>query len=80
MMLSAMAHPDLNRLLNVLLPFAELMSSEDGEFGPQSTSRTHRNVAGVALAIKWPHGMGPLAKNEPYRPPALAAAAKRVPF
>ena len=24
----------------------------------QSTSRTHRNVAGVALAIKWPHGMG----------------------
>ena len=29
-----MAHPDLNRLLNVLLPFAELMLSEDGEFYP----------------------------------------------
>jgi hypothetical protein len=29
-----MAHSDLNTLLNVLLPFAELMLTEDGEFYP----------------------------------------------
>jgi hypothetical protein len=29
-----MAHPDLNTLLNTLLPFAELMLSENGEFYP----------------------------------------------
>jgi hypothetical protein len=47
MMLSAMAHPDLNRLLNVLLPFAELMSSEDGEFGPKA------HHAPTATSLEW---------------------------
>jgi transposase len=40
------------------------------------TSRTHRNVAGVALANKLARmAWAVLAKNEAYRPPRLAAAA-----
>jgi transposase len=39
----------------------------------QLTSRTHRNVAGVALAKKLARmAWAVLAKNEPYRPPVLA--------
>ena len=42
----------------------------------QLTSRTHRNVAAVALANKLARmAWAVLAKNEPYRPPMLAAAA-----
>ena len=42
----------------------------------QLTSRTHRNVAGVALANKLARmAWAVLAKNEKYRPPMLAGAA-----
>ena len=42
----------------------------------QLTSRTHRNVAGVALANKLARmAWAVLAKNETYRPPMLAGAA-----
>jgi transposase len=42
----------------------------------QLTSRTPRNVAAVALANKLARmAWTVLAKNEPYRPPMLAAAA-----
>jgi len=42
----------------------------------QLASRTHRNVAAVALANKLARmAWAVLAKNEPYRPPMLAAAA-----
>ena len=42
----------------------------------QLTSRTHRNVAGVALANKLARmAWAVLAKNEPYRPPVLADVA-----
>jgi len=42
----------------------------------QLTSRTHRNVAGVALANKLARvAWAVLAKNEPYRPPVLAHVA-----
>jgi transposase len=42
----------------------------------QLTSRTHRNVAAVALANKLARiAWAVLAKNEPYRPPVLAAVA-----
>ena len=42
----------------------------------QLTSRTHRNVAAVALANKLARmAWAVLAKNEPYRPPMLADAA-----
>jgi hypothetical protein len=42
----------------------------------QLTSRTHRNVAAVALANKLARiAWAVLAKNEPYRPPVLANAA-----
>ena len=41
----------------------------------QLTSRTHRNVGGVALANKLARmAWAVLAKIEPYRPPRLAAA------
>jgi len=42
----------------------------------QLTSRTHRNVAAVALANRLARmAWAVLAKNEPYRPPMLASAA-----
>jgi len=42
----------------------------------QLTTRTHRNVAAVALANKLARmAWAVLAKNEPYRPPMLADAA-----
>jgi transposase len=42
----------------------------------QLTSRTHRNVAAVALANKLARtAWAVLARNEPYRPPMLAGAA-----
>src|SRR5207245_2765330 len=42
----------------------------------QLTSRTHRNVAGVALANKMARmAWAVLAKNEPYRPPVSADVA-----
>ena len=42
----------------------------------QLTSRSHRNVAGVALANKMARmAWAVLAKNEQYRPPVLADAA-----
>ena len=42
----------------------------------QLTSRTHRNVAAVALANKLARmASAVLARNEPYRPPMLAATA-----
>jgi transposase len=42
----------------------------------QLTSRTHRDVAGVALANKLARmAWAVLAKNEPYRPPVLADVA-----
>ena len=42
----------------------------------QLTSRTHRNVAAVALANKLARmAWAVLAKNEPYRPPVLADSA-----
>ena len=42
----------------------------------QLTSRTHRNVAGVALANKLARmAWAVLTKNEHYRPPMLASAA-----
>ena len=43
----------------------------------QLTSRTHRNVAAVALANRLARmAWAVLAKNEPYRPPMLAGAAE----
>ena len=42
----------------------------------QLTTRVHSNVAAVALANKLARmAWAVLAKNEPYRPPTLAAAA-----
>ncbi|HEY6765202.1 MAG TPA: hypothetical protein VI386_10540 [Candidatus Sulfotelmatobacter sp.] len=42
----------------------------------QLTARTHRNVAAVALANKLARmAWAVLARNEPYRPPMLAATA-----
>src|SRR5712692_5640572 len=51
-------------------------SSGLSRWSVQLTSRTHRNVAGVALANKLARvAWAVLAKNEPYRPPVLAEVA-----
>src|SRR5439155_20287280 len=59
-----------------VLKCREKQSSGLSAWLAQLTSRTHRNVAGVALANKvarmdWPV----LVKNEQYRPPMLSGAA-----
>jgi transposase len=59
-----------------VLQFREKQSSGLSTWLAQLTSRTHYNVAGVALANKLARmAWAVLAKNEPYRPPVLARAA-----
>ena len=59
-----------------VLQFREKQSSGLSAWLAQLASRTHRNVAAVALANKLARmAWAVLAKNEPYRPPMLAAAA-----
>src|SRR6266852_8638826 len=59
-----------------VLQFREKQSSGLSAWLAQLTSRTHRNVAGVALANKLARmAWAVLAKNEPYRPPVLADVA-----
>jgi transposase len=59
-----------------VLQFKEKQSSGLSAWLAQLTSRTHHNVAGVALANKLARmAWAVLAKNELYRPPVLASAA-----
>src|SRR5438552_1475626 len=59
-----------------VLQFREKQSSGLSAWLAQLTSRTHRNVAGVALANKLARmAWAVLAKNEQYRPPILSGAA-----
>ncbi len=59
-----------------VLQFREKQSSGLSAWLAQLTSRTHRNVAGVALANKLARmAWAVLAKNEQYRPPMLSGAA-----
>jgi len=59
-----------------VLQFKEKQSPGLSAWLAQLTSRTHHNVAGVALANKLARmAWAVLAKNELYRPPVLASAA-----
>jgi transposase len=59
-----------------VLQFREKQSSGLSAWLAQLTSRTHRNVVGVALANKLARmAWAVLAKNEQYRPPMLAGTA-----
>jgi transposase len=59
-----------------VLQFREKQSSALRAWLAQLTARAHHNVVGVALANKLARmAWAVLAKNEPYRPPMLAAAA-----
>ena len=78
--ISKRGNPYLRRLFvqgaRAVLQQSAKQSSGLSTWLAQLTSRTHRNVAAVALANKLARmAWAVLAKNEPYRPPVLADSA-----